>query len=113
MKKFLLVLSGLLWLSGPLSAAEVPVEMKPVQVSEHVWFVQGVAGIATENAGFVSNAGFVITADGIVVFDALGTPALARKLLGLIRQHSDAPIRKVVMSHYHADHMLGLQVFKA
>ncbi|TNF96043.1 MAG: MBL fold metallo-hydrolase [Gammaproteobacteria bacterium] len=94
------------------SYAPVDVEMNPVQVSEHAWYVQGVAGIATDNAGFVSNAGFVVTDGGVVVFDALGTPSLAWLLMKKIRQITDKPIVKVVVSHYHADHILGLQVFK-
>ena len=92
--------------------APVDVDMKVVQVSRHTYFVQGKAGTAIENAGFISNAGFVVTSEGIIVFDALGTPSLAAKLLRKIRKISDAPIKAVVMSHYHADHLYGLQVFK-
>jgi glyoxylase-like metal-dependent hydrolase (beta-lactamase superfamily II) len=92
--------------------APVDVPMPVIKVSEHVYFVQGEAGTATENAGFISNAGFVITSDGVVVFDALGTPSLAAKMLAEIRKRTNLPIRKVVMSHYHADHLYGLQVFK-
>ena len=86
--------------------------MKVEQMSEHVYYVMGKAGIATDNQGFISNAGFVITDEGIVVFDALGTPSLAAALLERIRKISDQPIKFVVMSHYHADHIYGLQVFK-
>lgn len=90
----------------------VDVDMKLIKVSDHVYFVQGMAGAATQNKGFISNAGFVVTPDGVVVFDALGTPSLAEKFLGLIRTVTRAPIKTVVMSHYHADHLYGLQVFK-
>lgn len=92
--------------------APVDVEMIPQQVGEHSWYVQGAAGMATDNKGFISNAGFVITDAGVVVFDALGTPSLAWKLVQLIREKTDQPIVKVVVSHYHADHIYGLQVFK-
>lgn len=94
------------------SSAFPDVDMTAVKVSDHVWYVKGKAGTATENAGFVSNAGFVITGDGVVVFDGLGTPALASMLLAEIRKLTEEPIRKVVVSHYHADHVYGLQVFK-
>lgn len=90
----------------------VDVDMTVRQVSPHVYFVQGAAGAATENKGFISNAGFVVTDDGVVVFDALGSPSLAEKLLSRIRDVTAKPIRKVVVSHYHADHVYGLQVFK-
>jgi len=71
----------------------------------------GATGVATDNHGFVSNAAFVVTAEGIVVFDTLGTPALGLKLLAAIRSISEAPIRRVYISHYHADHMYGNQAF--
>jgi glyoxylase-like metal-dependent hydrolase (beta-lactamase superfamily II) len=81
------------------------------QVSEHVWFVQGNADVATNNQGFISNAGVVVTGAGVVIFDALGTPALAQLLLEKIRAITDQPVVRVIVSHYHADHIYGLQVF--
>jgi glyoxylase-like metal-dependent hydrolase (beta-lactamase superfamily II) len=94
------------------SYAPVDVEMELKKVGDHSWYVQGKAGIATDNAGFISNAGVVITDAGVLIFDALGTPSLANKLLQKIREKTDKPIVKVVVSHYHADHIYGLQVFK-
>ena len=99
--------------SGAATPSEYPdVDMTAVNVSDHVWYVKGKAGTATENEGFVSNAGFIITGDGVVVFDGLGTPALAAMMLQEIRKLTQEPIRKVIVSHYHADHVYGLQVFK-
>ncbi len=88
------------------------VDMNVKQVTDHVYYVHGIPGIATDNQGFISNAGFVVTDEGVVVFDTLGTPSLADKLLTKIRNITDQPIKKVVVSHYHADHVYGLQVFE-
>ncbi len=89
------------------------VAVTPVRVSEHAWYVQGQAGVASSvNQGFNSNAGFIVTPDGIVVIDALGTPALGRALLKAIRTVSDKPIKRLIITHYHADHFYGLQAFK-
>ena len=88
------------------------VEMKLHQVSDRVYYVSGVAGMATDNEGFISNAGFVVTSEGVVVYDALGSPSLAKKLIQKIRTVTDKAIKKVVVGHYHADHIYGLQVFK-
>ena len=99
--------------SSAAGASQYPdVDMSAVNVSKHVWYVKGKAGAATENEGFVSNAGFIITGDGVVIFDGLGTPALASMMLNEIRKLTQEPIRKVIVSHYHADHVYGLQVFK-
>jgi len=92
--------------------AKSNVDMQLVRVSEHTYYVQGAAGIATDNEGFISNAGVVITKAGVVLFDALGTPSLANMLLSKIRKITDKPVIKVIVSHYHADHIYGLQVFK-
>ena len=92
--------------------APTSVDMQVHKVSEHVYYVQGKAGIATDNEGFISNAGFVITDDGVVIFDSLGTPSLANELVKKIRSITDQPIKKVVVSHFHADHIYGLQVFE-
>ncbi len=106
------ILIGLLALLAGLPARAV--DMTPVKLSPHSWYVMGASGMASgANEGFMSNAGFVVTDDGVVVFDALGTPALGERLIGEIRKLTTQPIRHVVVSHYHADHYYGLQAFKA
>ncbi len=93
---------------------DVTVPMEVVRLGAHSYFVQGLPGAASsENQGFMSNAGFVVTRDGVVVFDALASPPLAEKLLDLIRTITRQPIKRVIVSHYHADHIYGLQIFKA
>lgn len=78
-----------------------------------IYYVVGNPGIPSHgNFGFTSNAGFVITSDGVLVFDTLGTPSLGWALLQEIRKKTDKPVRYVVVSHYHADHIYGLQAFK-
>ena len=49
----------------------VDVEMNVQQVSEHSYYVQGKSGMATDNAGFISNSGFVVTQEGVVVIDII------------------------------------------
>jgi glyoxylase-like metal-dependent hydrolase (beta-lactamase superfamily II) len=88
--------------------------LEPVQVSKSAYFVRGDTGLPSiANRGFTSNAGFVLTRDGIVVFDTLGTPVLGQELLAAIRGLSRTPLRRVIVSHYHADHFYGLAAFKA
>jgi glyoxylase-like metal-dependent hydrolase (beta-lactamase superfamily II) len=92
--------------------ATVPMTLQ--RVSEGVYFAQGENAMGSAlNQGFVSNAGVVVTDDGVLVVDALGTPALARRLIEEIGRITPQPIRYVVVTHYHADHIYGLQAFKA
>jgi glyoxylase-like metal-dependent hydrolase (beta-lactamase superfamily II) len=93
----------------PLSAAA----LEPIRVSPSVYYIRGEAGLpSTANRGHISNAGFVVTREGVVVFDALGTPVLGKEFLEAIRKVTPAPIRRVVVSHYHADHFYGLPPLK-
>ena len=96
------------------AGAPLTIALVPERVAERAWYFRGEAGMASAaNRGFMSNAGFVVTRDGVVVFDALGTPALGRGIVDAIRTVTDAPIRRVVVSHYHADHVYGLAPLRA
>jgi glyoxylase-like metal-dependent hydrolase (beta-lactamase superfamily II) len=89
-------------------------EMKLYKVKDApVYYLIGFSAVpSAQNEGHTSNAGFVVTDAGVVVFDALGTPALGYRLLQRIREVTDKPIERIVISHYHADHVYGLQAFE-
>lgn len=94
-------------------ASAQPRAVEPQQVSPSAWFVQGDAAMGSPaNRNFISNAGFIVTADGVVVIDALGSPQLARELLQGIARITPKPVTHVVVTHYHADHIYGLQEFR-
>lgn len=108
--------------AGPLLAAEpvatpygevsLPMELHQVPDAP-VYYLVGLSGVpGAENEGHTSNAGFVVTDAGVVVFDALGTPALGYRMLQRIREVTDQPIERIIVSHYHADHIYGLQAFE-
>jgi cyclase len=59
----------------------------------------------------VGNAGFVVGSDGVLVVDAFATPEAAEDLLVVIRRTTSAPVRWVVNTHYHLDHVGGDRVF--
>jgi glyoxylase-like metal-dependent hydrolase (beta-lactamase superfamily II) len=104
-------------LALPLHAgdwASSDIDMPVHQVGPHTYYVQGRLDEATKaNEGFIANAGFVVTGDGVVVFDALGSPALADRLIAEIRKRTAEPIKLVVISHYHADHFYGIPALRA
>ncbi len=103
--------------SGLRAHAEEPAlhaKLVPMPVAANVYYVQGQSGVASAaNEGFNSNAGFVVTNEGVVVIDALGTPALGRALLASIRGLTDQPVKRVIVTHYHADHFYGLAPLKS
>lgn len=94
-------------------AADAGPVMKAEAVGPHSHYVQGLTQLGSpKNQNFISNAGFVITPAGVVLVDALGSPRLAERLTQAIRQLTDQPITHVILTHYHADHIYGLQHFK-
>ncbi len=91
----------------------VSVAVQATKLTPHSYYVPGLAGAAsTANEGFMSNAGFVVTPAGVVVIDTLGSPSLAAAMLAQIRKVTAKPVVRVIVSHYHADHYYGIQVFK-
>lgn len=98
--------------SSPYAPLDTPLKVE--QVPGHaIYYSVGNPGIpGHENEGNTSNAGFIVTADGVLVFDTLGTPSLGWALLQAVRETTAAPVRYVALSHYHADHIYGLQAFK-
>jgi glyoxylase-like metal-dependent hydrolase (beta-lactamase superfamily II) len=84
-----------------------------VQVARGTWMVQGLSALGSSaNRNFISNAAFVVTREGVVVFDALGSPELAKELRAEIARVTPLPVTHVIVTHYHADHIYGLQFFK-
>lgn len=110
----LLALSLTLAFTAPARAADPEPPMQTVRVAPNTHYVQGLSQLGSpKNQNFISNAGFVVTPAGVVVVDALGSPRLAERLTAAIRRITPLPITHVVVTHYHADHIYGLQHFKA
>lgn len=59
------------------------------------------------------NVGAIEGEDFLVCFEALATPVAARKWLAKLREHTDKPVRYLVLSHYHAVRVLGASAFDA
>jgi glyoxylase-like metal-dependent hydrolase (beta-lactamase superfamily II) len=59
------------------------------------------------------NVGAIEGEDFIVAFEARATPKAANDWLEQLRQHTDKPIRYLVLSHYHAVRVLGASAYNA
>jgi alkyl sulfatase BDS1-like metallo-beta-lactamase superfamily hydrolase len=68
-------------------------------------------GITTVRA--FANASWVTTPDGVVVVDTGVAPAIGERVLGRIREATDRPVRAVVYTHGHVDHVMGARPFLA
>ena len=97
---------GMLWGGAGAVAAAPFFELRDLGAG--VW-----AAIAPSEGPAGSNAGFVIGSDGVLVVDSFEDPAAARALLAAIRGKTALPVRYVVNTHYHLDHVAGNGVFRA
>lgn len=99
-----------LFLIGALCATTSAVAAAPYftlhDLGHGVW-----AAIAVPKSGAGANAGFVICEDGVLVVDTFEDPAAAKAMLDAIRTKTGKPIRHVIDTHYHLDHVAGNNVF--
>jgi glyoxylase-like metal-dependent hydrolase (beta-lactamase superfamily II) len=64
------------------------------------------------DVGLDGNSIVVTSNDGVLVFDANGTPAAARAVIAEIRKITNKPVKYLVFSHWHWDHWYGAEAYK-
>ncbi|MFN2431489.1 MAG: MBL fold metallo-hydrolase [Gemmatimonadota bacterium] len=79
------------------------------RLAEGVYAVPGDSGRGSEGR---ANAGFVVTGDGVLVVDALASPAQGRRLVAAVGSVTPLPIRWLVLTHHHPDHHFGAAVLR-
>jgi glyoxylase-like metal-dependent hydrolase (beta-lactamase superfamily II) len=70
-------------------------------------------GVYALTAAGDPNVGAIEGEDFLVCIEALATPVAARRWLARLREHTDKPVRYLVLSHYHAVRVLGASAFDA
>jgi quinoprotein relay system zinc metallohydrolase 2 len=69
--------------------------------------------VSATNDDAIANIGFVIGREAVAVTDAGGSLNDGRRLRASIRQATGLPVRYVLMSHVHPDHVFGAGAFSA
>jgi quinoprotein relay system zinc metallohydrolase 2 len=97
-------------------AAEAPPATGPLSVrnvapGDYVHFGQ-IALTTPDNAGDIANLGIVVGRDAVAIVDTGGSVAVGRRLRLAVRGVSDRPIRYVIDTHEHPDHIFGNAAFE-
>jgi glyoxylase-like metal-dependent hydrolase (beta-lactamase superfamily II) len=88
--------------SGPASAQAPPFETRKISDTTYIFRYGGHQSM------------FVVTPDGVIATDPIGylRPPAVQTYIAEIRKITAAPIRYVVYSHHHYDHIAGGKPFK-
>ena len=92
-----------------------PPDIPPLSVTEiatGIWVHKGLHEVPTpKNAGDLANISFVVGTDAVAVIDAGGSRDVAEGLWMAIRQVTDLPVKWLVLTHMHPDHVMGASLY--
>jgi glyoxylase-like metal-dependent hydrolase (beta-lactamase superfamily II) len=87
------------------SSADLAVKKETLEI-----LADGVYALTAEGD---PNVGAIEGEDFLVCFEARATPAAARDWLAQLREHTDKPVKYLILSHYHAVRVLGASAYNA
>jgi quinoprotein relay system zinc metallohydrolase 2 len=106
-RRLLAALAGAWLVAGPVAMA-APLPFTVTEVASGIFVRQGVHQDATpENDDAIANIGFIVGRDAVAIIDPGGSLDDGERLRATVQAKTDRPIRYVVMTHAHPDHIFG------
>jgi quinoprotein relay system zinc metallohydrolase 1 len=97
------------------SAAAAPLRytLLPVEIAPGAWMLAGAnEAITQENGGAIANITILDTLEGAIIIDTGPSRRYGMQLDALARSLTGKPVARVLLTHFHPDHVFGCQAFK-
>ncbi len=102
------ILVGAMLLLGAAATAQADTPLPVQQIANGDYAHFGlIAQVTQDNAGDIANLGIIVGQDAVALIDTGGSATVGQRLMLAVHAITDKPVRYVINTHEHPDHVFG------